>query len=150
MDAVPVFRNMGGKEKVEVKYTAVGKVPFKVTSINPDGTEKIVREFNFNDIKRIGSDAEKANASRLNSNLDAETAVEAVKRGFMTASECIKRFPETIDTLKADGALSDEKITELRDTEWLEDAGIVKRGSDSVDKRTKAGKGYRKAIGAAK
>lgn len=58
MDAVPTFRNMGGKEKVEVKYTAVGKVPFKVTSINPDGTEKIVREFNFNDIKRIGSDAE--------------------------------------------------------------------------------------------
>ena len=53
MDAVPTFRNMGGKEKVEVKYTAVGKVPFKVTSINPDGTEKIIREFDFNDIKRI-------------------------------------------------------------------------------------------------
>lgn len=53
MDAVPTFRNMGGKEKVDVKYTSVGKVPFKVTSINPDGTEKIVREFDFNDIKRI-------------------------------------------------------------------------------------------------
>ena len=63
MDAVPTFRNMGGKEKVEVKYTAVGKVPFKVTSINPDGTEKIVREFNFNDIKRIKDDSEKLDSS---------------------------------------------------------------------------------------
>lgn len=150
MDAVPTFRNMGGKEKVEVKYTAVGKVPFKVTSINPDGTEKIIREFDFNDIKRIKDDSEKLDSSKLNSNLDAQTAVEAVKRGFITASECIKRFPETIDTLKADGAISDAEITQLRDVEWLEDAGIVKRGSDSVDKRTKAGKGYRKAIGATK
>lgn len=148
MDAVPTFRNMGGKEKVDVKYTSVGKVPFKVTSINPDGTEKIIREFDFNDIKRIKDDSEKLDSSRLNSNLDAQTAVEAVKRGFITASECIKRFPETIDTLKAEGCITDDEITQLRDVEWLEDAGIVKRGSGSVDKRTAAGKGYRKAVGA--
>lgn len=143
IDAAPFFKNMGGKEKLDVKYTKVGKVPFQVTSINPDGTEKIVRTFDFNSAER------KMNSSKgLNSNLDAQTAVDAVKRGFITASECIKRFPETIDTLKAEGCITDDEITQLRDVEWLEDAGIVKRGSGSVDKRTAAGKGYRKAIGA--
>lgn len=143
IDAVPFFKNMGGKEKLDVKYTKVGKVPFQVTSINPDGTEKIVRTFNFDSAER------NVNSSKgLNSNLDAATAVEAVKRGFITASECIKRFPETIDTLKAEGCITDDEITNLRDVEWLEDAGIVKRGSGSVDKRTTTGKGYRKAIGA--
>ena len=96
----------------------------------------------------LKDDSEKLDSSRLNSNLDAQTAVEAVKRGFITASECIKRFPETIDTLKAEGCITDDEITNLRDVEWLEDAGIVKRGSGSVDKRTATGKGYRKAIGA--
>lgn len=143
IDAVPFFKNMGGKEKLDVKYTKVGKVPFQVTSINPDGTEKIVRTFDFNSAER------KMNSSKgLNSNLDAQTAVDAVKRGFITAAECIKRFPETIDTLKAEGCITDDEITQLRDVEWLEDAGIVKRGSGSVDKRTAAGKGYRKAVGA--
>ena len=52
IDAVPFFKNMGGKEKVDVKYTKVGKVPFQVTSINPDGTEKIVRTFNFDSAER--------------------------------------------------------------------------------------------------
>lgn len=79
MDAVPTFRNMGGKEKVEVKYTKVGKVPFRVTSINPDGTEKIVREFNFNDIKRIKDDSEKLDSScdnkkKLSNNLNSGVA----------------------------------------------------------------------------
>lgn len=143
IDAAPFFKNMGGKEKLDVKYTKVGKVPFQITSINPDGDEKIVRTFNFDSAER------KMNSSKgLNSNLDAATAVDAVKRGFITASECIKRFPETIDTLKAEGCITDDEITNLRDVEWLEDAGIIKRGSGSVDKRTKAGKGYRKAIGA--
>lgn len=52
IDAVPFFKNMGGKEKLDVKYTKVGKVPFQVTSINPDGTEKIVRTFNFDSAER--------------------------------------------------------------------------------------------------
>ncbi len=52
IDAVPMFKNMGGKEKLDVKYTKVGKVPFQVTSINPDGTEKIVRTFNFDSAER--------------------------------------------------------------------------------------------------
>ena len=52
IDAAPFFKNMGGKEKLDVKYTKVGKVPFQVTSINPDGTEKIVRTFNFDSAER--------------------------------------------------------------------------------------------------
>lgn len=52
IDAAPFFKNMGGKEKLDVKYTKVGKVPFQVTSINPDGTEKIVRTFDFDSAER--------------------------------------------------------------------------------------------------
>lgn len=47
IDAVPLFKNLGGKEKVDVAYTKVGYLPVRVTSINPTGDEKVVREFNF-------------------------------------------------------------------------------------------------------
>ena len=47
VDAVPFFKNLGGKEKVDVAYTKVGYLPVRVTSINPTGDEKVVREFNF-------------------------------------------------------------------------------------------------------
>ena len=45
VDAVPFFRNLGGRETVEVGYCVRGYVPLKVSSISPDRDKKIVREF---------------------------------------------------------------------------------------------------------
>ena len=46
VDAVPFFRNLG-REIVYTSYTKYGLVPYKIYSISPDGTERIVREFKF-------------------------------------------------------------------------------------------------------
>lgn len=97
MDAVPVFRNMGGKEKVEVKYTTVGKVPFRVTSINPDGTEKIIREFNFNDIKRIGSE-------KLDSSCDNKKLSNNLNSGEASSGADKAQAVKILSKVYADGA----------------------------------------------
>ena len=48
VDAVPFFRGLGGYEKVEVKATKWGYIPFRIVSITPNKTEKTVRTFIFN------------------------------------------------------------------------------------------------------
>ena len=45
IDAMPFFRNLGGKERVTMGYTLAGYIPVQLDSIAPDGTEKIVRKF---------------------------------------------------------------------------------------------------------
>ena len=48
LDAIPFFRSLGGFEKVEKHAVCpYGYIPDVLTSINPDRTEKIVREFTF-------------------------------------------------------------------------------------------------------
>jgi hypothetical protein len=45
IDAIPFFRNLGGSERVQMGYTLAGYIPTQLSSISPDGTEKIVRRF---------------------------------------------------------------------------------------------------------
>ena len=45
IDAIPFFRNLGGSERVQMGYTLAGYIPTQLSSISPDGTEKIVRKF---------------------------------------------------------------------------------------------------------
>ena len=45
IDAMPFFRNLGGREHVQMGYTLAGFIPVQLDSISPDGTEKIVRKF---------------------------------------------------------------------------------------------------------
>lgn len=45
IDAIPFFRNLGGSERVAMGYTLAGYIPVQLSSISPDGTEKIVRKF---------------------------------------------------------------------------------------------------------
>lgn len=45
VDAVPWFRNIGGKEIVHCAYTYSGYIPVEVHSISPDRMEKVVRRF---------------------------------------------------------------------------------------------------------
>jgi hypothetical protein len=47
LDAVPFFRNLGGREKVDLSYTKLGYLPVQISSISPDRQTKIVRRFNF-------------------------------------------------------------------------------------------------------
>lgn len=47
VDAVPWFRNLGGKEVVSTRYTKYGKIPYLIHSISPDRKEKYVFEYNF-------------------------------------------------------------------------------------------------------
>lgn len=47
VDAVPFFRRLGGIEHVSKSYTPYGLIPVSISSISPDGTEKVVREFVF-------------------------------------------------------------------------------------------------------
>ena len=47
LDAVPFFRNLGGSETVKMGYTFRGYIPVKISSISPDGTQKIVRRYEF-------------------------------------------------------------------------------------------------------
>ena len=44
-DAVPWFRNLGGRETVSCGYTRVGYIPYEVSSISPDKMNKTVRHF---------------------------------------------------------------------------------------------------------
>ncbi len=45
IDAIPFFRNLGGSERVQMGYTLAGYIPTQLSSISPDGTEKILRKF---------------------------------------------------------------------------------------------------------
>lgn len=45
IDAIPFFRNLGGSERVQMGYTIAGYIPTQLSSISPDGKEKIVRKF---------------------------------------------------------------------------------------------------------
>ena len=47
LDGVPFFRNIGGFERVEKSYSKYGYLPYKVNSISPDRTQKIVWQFDF-------------------------------------------------------------------------------------------------------
>lgn len=48
VDAIPFFKNLGGSEKVDIKATKYGYIPYKITSISPCRTEKTIRTFVFN------------------------------------------------------------------------------------------------------
>ncbi len=48
VDAIPFFRNLGGKETVTQAYTKCGYVPVSISSISSDKTQKTTREFIFN------------------------------------------------------------------------------------------------------
>lgn len=45
IDAIPFFRNLGGSERVQMGYTLAGYIPTQLSSISPDGKEKIQRKF---------------------------------------------------------------------------------------------------------
>ena len=45
IDAIPFFRNLGGSERVQMGYTLAGYIPTQLSSISPDGKEKILRKF---------------------------------------------------------------------------------------------------------
>lgn len=45
IDAIPFFCNLGGSERVQMGYTLAGYIPTQLSSISPDGKEKIVRKF---------------------------------------------------------------------------------------------------------
>ena len=47
VDAIPFFRNLGGKERVSLSYTYHGYIPVELSSISPDGKNKTVRKFSF-------------------------------------------------------------------------------------------------------
>lgn len=47
VDAVPFFRNLGGKEIVSKGYTYYGYIPIQITSISPDRDAKHVYQFSF-------------------------------------------------------------------------------------------------------
>lgn len=45
IDAIPFFRNLGGSERVTMGYTLCGYIPVQLSSISPDGREKVLRRF---------------------------------------------------------------------------------------------------------
>ena len=45
VDAIPFFRNCGGRERVSCGYCVRGYVPLAIDSISPDGTAKTRRVF---------------------------------------------------------------------------------------------------------
>lgn len=47
VDAIPFFRNLGGRETVSCSYTKAGYIPTKIISTNPGRTERTIREFNY-------------------------------------------------------------------------------------------------------
>ena len=44
IDAIPFFRNLGGSERVQMGYTLAGYIPTQLSSISPDGKEKVLRK----------------------------------------------------------------------------------------------------------
>lgn len=44
---VRFFRNLGGTERVTVRYTKYGKIPAHITSISPTGDRKTERTYRF-------------------------------------------------------------------------------------------------------
>lgn len=47
IDAIPFFRNLGGREIVMKRFTRYGKMPYRIHSISPDGTSKCVININW-------------------------------------------------------------------------------------------------------
>ena len=47
LEAIPFFRNLGGRERVTNAQTQYGYIPVKLTSISPDGNTRTIREFIF-------------------------------------------------------------------------------------------------------
>ena len=48
VDAIPFFRNLGGREIVSMGYTKLGYIPTESNSISPDREKKIIRKYRFN------------------------------------------------------------------------------------------------------
>ncbi len=47
VDAIPFFKNLGGREKLVLAYTQYGHIPVEIQSISPYGENKTVRRFTF-------------------------------------------------------------------------------------------------------
>lgn len=47
VDAIPFFRNLGGREIVTKCYTKNGYIPVEINSISPNRQQKTVRKFTF-------------------------------------------------------------------------------------------------------
>lgn len=47
VDAIPFFRNLGGKEQITRAYTKYGYIPVKIVSTSPDGLQRTIRTFKF-------------------------------------------------------------------------------------------------------
>lgn len=47
VDAIPFFRNIGGRETVTKSYTKHGYIPVAIKSTSPGKTERTIREFSF-------------------------------------------------------------------------------------------------------
>ena len=47
VEAIPFFRNIGGREIVKMNYTKFGYIPVRINSINQDSTKKVERRFIF-------------------------------------------------------------------------------------------------------
>ena len=45
ISSIPVFRNLGGSERVTKGYTVAGYIPVELSSISPSKETKIVRSF---------------------------------------------------------------------------------------------------------
>ena len=48
VSAAPFFKNLGGYERLEAEYVRYGYMPTESISISPDRTERVVRQFRFN------------------------------------------------------------------------------------------------------
>lgn len=59
VQSVQWFKNMFGarNERAEWGYTRAGYLPIKLTSVSPDGSEKVVRTFNFAPLARMAETA---------------------------------------------------------------------------------------------
>lgn len=47
IDAIPFFRNLGGREIVKQGYTPFGYIPNEIHSISPSGEQKSVYKFHY-------------------------------------------------------------------------------------------------------
>lgn len=47
VDAIPFFRNLGGRETVTMGYSVMGYLPIEISSISPDKRQKVKRTYRF-------------------------------------------------------------------------------------------------------
>jgi len=48
LGAKKFFQNLGGSERETKNYTSIGYVTVRLSSVNPDKTTKVIRNFSFN------------------------------------------------------------------------------------------------------